>query len=358
MMRDPSTGSGQSANGLQYFLTDHLGSTVATTDSNGTLTSQQRYLPFGGTRTNVTAPNSLGTDFGYTGQRQLDAGMGGLMDYKARFYSPMLGRFVQPDTIIPGGPQGLNRYAYVRNNPVNFNDPTGHRPCGDGERWDCDGRLNPTPPLPSGGGGDDEEDEEDDPIDSLGSSNESDDLLDVYLTGWENFGQAWSIWTNPNASYGQKWFAGAYMSYWGGAHGMFVVGVVILSWEAIAGLAIGASADGDPTNEIRTFYRGDSSGLNTMVSKAGQISMDYARRLLANGNWTRMMTDHAKNSSSPLSPFVSVTTDPRVAQIWAELGGGQVYKIVTSRAIQNLNGFPAESEWLVPLVIRAGEIIK
>jgi len=90
MMRDPSTGSGQSASGLQYFLTDHLGSTVAITDSNGTLTSQQRYLPFGGTRTNVTAPNSPGTDFGYTGQRQLDAGMGGLMDYKARFYSPML----------------------------------------------------------------------------------------------------------------------------------------------------------------------------------------------------------------------------------------------------------------------------
>jgi len=129
MMRDPSTGSGQSASGLQYFLTDNLGSTVAITDSNGTLTSQQRYLPFGGTRTNVTTPNSPGTDFGYTGQRQLDAGMGGLMDYKARFYSPMLGRFVQPDTIIPGGPQGLNRSSYVANNPVNFNDPTGHKEC-------------------------------------------------------------------------------------------------------------------------------------------------------------------------------------------------------------------------------------
>jgi len=125
--------------GLQYFpstrlrqsgrrLTDHLGSTVATTDSNGTLTSQQRYLPFGGTRTNVTAPNSPGTDFGYTGQRQLDAGMGGLMDYNARFYSPMLGRFIQPDTVIPdpGGSQGWNRYSYVLNNPISYNDPSGH----------------------------------------------------------------------------------------------------------------------------------------------------------------------------------------------------------------------------------------
>jgi len=133
--------------GLQYFpstrlrqsgrrLTDHLGSTVAITDSNGTLTSQQRYLPFGGTRTNVTTPNSPGTDFGYTGQRQLDADMGGLMDYRARFYSPYLNRFIQPDSITPAGPQGLNRYSYVSNNPVNFNDPTGHM-AWEGDGGDC-----------------------------------------------------------------------------------------------------------------------------------------------------------------------------------------------------------------------------
>ena|GEM_PF-6480580 len=136
--------------GLQYFLTDHLGSTVAITDSNGTLTSQQRYLPFGGTRTNVTTPNSPGTDFGYTGQRQLDAGMGGLMDYKARFYSPILGRFIQPDTIIPNlyNSQAWNRYSYVKNNPINFNDPTGHKECDD--EYGCGGTLSklerkPTP---------------------------------------------------------------------------------------------------------------------------------------------------------------------------------------------------------------------
>jgi RHS repeat-associated protein len=113
--------------GLQYLLTDHLGSVVATTNASGTLTSQQRYLPFGEAR---SIPNSpiLATDFGYTGQRLLDSGMGGIMDYKARFYSPYLNQFTQPDTIIPSPaiPQTWNRYSYAINNPTKFTDPSGH----------------------------------------------------------------------------------------------------------------------------------------------------------------------------------------------------------------------------------------
>ena len=37
-----------------------------------------------------------------------------------------LARFNQPDTLTPGGPQGLNRFSYANNNPLNYNDPTGH----------------------------------------------------------------------------------------------------------------------------------------------------------------------------------------------------------------------------------------
>lgn len=50
------------------------------------------------------------------------------MDYKARFYSPTLGRFTQPDSLVPepSNPQAWNRYSYVGNNPIVFNDPTGH----------------------------------------------------------------------------------------------------------------------------------------------------------------------------------------------------------------------------------------
>jgi RHS repeat-associated protein len=130
--------------GLQYLLTDHLGSTVAVTNSSGTLTSQQRYLPFGGAR---SIPNSpiAGTDFTYTGQRMLDSGMGGIMDYKARFYSPYITQFSQPDTIVsnPNNPQTWNRYAYVLRNPIRYNDPTGHV-CSDPE--------DPSPSCESSGG--------------------------------------------------------------------------------------------------------------------------------------------------------------------------------------------------------------
>ena len=129
---------------VQYLLTDHLGSTVAVTNQSGTLTSQQRYLPFGEER---AIPNSpiLATDFGYTGQRLLDSGMGGIMDYKARFYSSGLGRFIQPDSIIPNpaNPQDHNRFSYVLNNPVQFNDPSGHSvDCAIGEQYCQAGKLN------------------------------------------------------------------------------------------------------------------------------------------------------------------------------------------------------------------------
>jgi len=116
---DPATSTWE----LSYLLTDHLSSVVAVTDGTGALLSQQRYLPFGGERTNLGTISQ--TDYGYTGQRDLEMG---LMDYKARFYSPLLGRFTQPDTLIPdsNNPQALNRFSYVMNRPINYNDPTGH----------------------------------------------------------------------------------------------------------------------------------------------------------------------------------------------------------------------------------------
>lgn len=122
------------ANGLRYFLRDHLGSVsvvLSDRDENGNveILERQRYLSFGGVRTDLAAPafRITNTDFTYTGQRNLSDI--GLMDYKARFYSPTLGRFIQPDSIVPNAvnPQGFNKYSYVINNPLRYADPTGHK---------------------------------------------------------------------------------------------------------------------------------------------------------------------------------------------------------------------------------------
>src|SRR3990172_11218889 len=107
---------------------------AAVTDASGTLIAEQRYLPFGEERQDVGTIAQ--TDFGYTGQR--DLGMG-LMDYKARFYSPGLGRFMQPDTLIPepANPQAWNRYGYTQNNPIRYSDPTGHDRCDGDNSYRC-----------------------------------------------------------------------------------------------------------------------------------------------------------------------------------------------------------------------------
>ncbi len=110
---------------LYYFLTDHLGSVMAVADTDGELVSEQRYMPFGQVRTDVGTLVTQ-TDFGYTFQRNMPDM--GLMDYKARFYDANIGRFVQPDSIVPGAvdPGAWNRYTYVSNNPIMVNDPSGH----------------------------------------------------------------------------------------------------------------------------------------------------------------------------------------------------------------------------------------
>jgi RHS repeat-associated protein len=93
------------------------------TDAAGTVISQQYYKAWGETR---YTSGSEQTRYQYTGQYSHAADFG-LMFYNARWYDPTLGRFAQADTIVPGGVQGYDRYAYVNNAPTRFTDPSGHK---------------------------------------------------------------------------------------------------------------------------------------------------------------------------------------------------------------------------------------
>jgi RHS repeat-associated protein len=94
----------------------------------GNEVGRQRYYPFGAPR---NQSGMLYTDYRFTGQRSEEANLGSLYDYGGRFYSPVFGRFVSADAIVPrpGDPQSLNRYSYARNNPLIRVDPSGHADC-------------------------------------------------------------------------------------------------------------------------------------------------------------------------------------------------------------------------------------
>jgi len=101
---------------LSFFHRDFQGSIVALTNNSGAVTNKYTYSPFG------ESVALSGTIFGYTGQRY-DSETG-LYYYKARHFSPVLGRFLQTDPIGYAGGD-LNLYAYVGNDPMNFTDPMG-----------------------------------------------------------------------------------------------------------------------------------------------------------------------------------------------------------------------------------------
>ncbi len=155
---------------VEYFLSDHLGSTSLTTDSAGAKISEIKYTPWGELRptlVTVTPPADISpayalTKYTYTGQYSymddpttsgVTEGFG-LMFYQSRFYDPALGRFSSPDSIIPStqGVQGWDRYAYVNNNPIRYTDPTGHM-CSDPEDPTPSCENGRTPPPNNGGGG-------------------------------------------------------------------------------------------------------------------------------------------------------------------------------------------------------------
>jgi RHS repeat-associated protein len=145
--RDPTGG------GTEYLTADHLGSTRVVTNVSMGVVGRHDFRPFGDEVTGTAARSGVvgyGSDGAvaqkYT-SKERDAETG-LDWFESRYYSSAQGRFTSPDEFKGGfldafsgqaafqagplpyadisDPQTLNKYAYVRNNPLRYTDPNGH----------------------------------------------------------------------------------------------------------------------------------------------------------------------------------------------------------------------------------------
>lgn len=119
---------------LIFHHTDHLSGASVDTDSSGNVVQLTDYYPYGDSRIE-TATGVFHNDYTYTGkERDEDTA---LLYYEARYYDSHLGRFISRDPWNGdiADPQSFNKYAYARNNPLNYVDPDGRAAVSNFATW-------------------------------------------------------------------------------------------------------------------------------------------------------------------------------------------------------------------------------
>ncbi len=116
---------------LKYLHKDHIGSVCATTDKDGNIIEKFSYDAWGKRRDpntwlDIDNTNAVTEKRGFTGHEHLD--LFALVNMNGRIYDPVVARFLSPDPFVqmPDHTQGLNRYTYCLNNPLNLTDPSGY----------------------------------------------------------------------------------------------------------------------------------------------------------------------------------------------------------------------------------------
>ncbi len=139
------------SNATYYYHFDALGSVVALSDAAGDTVQTYEYSVYG----EVAVEDANHTNpYMFTG-RTFDVETG-LYYYRARYYNPFMGRFLQADSV--GYEADMNLYRYCMNNPLNLVDPFGREPNGPNDMCDvCPNEPNnssqPAPPPPASQGG-------------------------------------------------------------------------------------------------------------------------------------------------------------------------------------------------------------
>jgi RHS repeat-associated protein len=133
-----STIAVRSPSGVSWLAADPHGTDTVTIDTSSQSITQRRFAPFGATR--GFPPSSWPGDHGFVGGT-VDSTTG-FTNLGAREYDPATGRFLSADAVLlTADPQQMNGYAYAKNNPATFADPSGLYLC-------CGGGSPPPPPPP------------------------------------------------------------------------------------------------------------------------------------------------------------------------------------------------------------------